>query len=130
MIHLDTSVLVDALTGGGRTAPALRAALADGERIAVSTITLYEWLRGPRRKAELAAQAQLLPTEEAIPFDHRMAASAADMYRRVRRPRGRELDLAIAACALSHDAALWTLNPSDFADIPGLSLFDPHAERR
>jgi predicted nucleic acid-binding protein len=33
------------------------------------------------------------------------------------------MDLAIAACALAHDAALWTLNPNDFADIPDLSLY-------
>lgn len=125
MIHLDTSVLVDALTGGGSTTPALRAAIADGERIAVSTLVIYEWLRGPRRKAELTAQAELFPTNEAIAFDPQMAVAAAELYRRVRRPRGRELDLAIAACALSYDASLWTLNRKDFADIPGLSLYEP-----
>lgn len=125
MIHLDTSVLVDALTGGGSTAPALRQAIEGGERIAVSTIVLYEWLRGPRRKAELAAQAALFPADEAVGFDPRTATIAADLYRRVRRPRGRELDLAIASCALAHDAALWTLNGEDFADIPGLHLYAP-----
>jgi len=125
VIHLDTSVLVDALTGGGSSAPALRAAIEDGERLAVSTIVLYEWLRGPRRQAELAAQAELFPADEAIAFDHQMATRAADLYRRVRRPRGREIDLAIAACALAYDAALWTLNRQDFADLQGLSLYTP-----
>jgi predicted nucleic acid-binding protein len=127
VIHLDTSLLIDALTGGGTTAPALRSALDGGERIVVSSVVLYEWLRGPHRKAELAAQAHLFPAEETISFDHHMAAAAAELYRRVKRPRGREMDLAIAACALAHDAALWTLNPDDFADIPGLSLYDPDA---
>ena len=32
---------------------------------------------------------------------------------------------AIAACALTNEAELWTQNPADFADIPGLVL---HAE--
>jgi predicted nucleic acid-binding protein len=126
MIHLDTSVLVDALTGGA-SAAALRAAIADGERLAVSSLVLYEWLRGPRRASELAAQAQLFPAEEAVALDHTIARSAAELYRRVKRARGREIDLAIAACALSHEASLWTLNRRDFADIPGLGLYDPGA---
>jgi len=29
---------------------------------------------------------------------------------------------AVAACALTNGAALWTLNPKDFSDIPGLRL--------
>ena len=36
--------------------------------------------------------------------------------------RGREIDLAIAACALDDGAAIWTLNPGDFRDVPGLRL--------
>jgi predicted nucleic acid-binding protein len=41
----------------------------------------------------------------------------------LRRARGREIDVAIAACAIEHGATLWTLYPSDFRDIPGLSLY-------
>jgi hypothetical protein len=70
-------------------------------RIAVSAIVLYEWLRGPRRKPELLAQADLFPPDDAIAFDHQMAARAAGLYHRVRPPRGREVDLAIAACGLA-----------------------------
>ena len=50
---------------------------------------------------------------------------AADVYRKVTRPRGRELDIAIAACALTQGASLWTLNHDDFHDIPGLDLHLP-----
>jgi predicted nucleic acid-binding protein len=32
------------------------------------------------------------------------------------------MDLAIAACAIGHGAGLWTLNPDDFRDVPGLVL--------
>jgi predicted nucleic acid-binding protein len=123
MIHLDTSVLVDALTGPRRSAPALREVLHRDERIAITALVLYEWLRGPRRAAELEHQEALLPAAEAWPFGPREAALAAELYRAVARPRQREIDLAVAACALSGGAALWTLNGEDFRDIPGLHLF-------
>lgn len=125
MIHLDTSVLIDALTGPRRSALSLRRAIERGERVVFSTLVLYEWLRGPRLREEQAAQEALFPREAAVPFAAAEAALAALLYRRLQRPRGREIDLAIAACALAHDAALWTLNPSDFADIPGLELARP-----
>jgi predicted nucleic acid-binding protein len=127
MIHLDTSTLVDALTGPRRAAPALRRAIEDGERVQMSTLVLYEWLRGPRRAAELDDQEALFPRDRAIPLDSESAAIAARLYKQLRRARGREIDLAIAACAIAHGASLWTLNRSDFADIPDLELY---AERR
>jgi predicted nucleic acid-binding protein len=125
MIHLDTCVLVDALTGPRRSAGALRALIERGERISFSALVLYEWLRGPRRPEELRVQEALFPAEEAAAFGRPEAALASELYRLVKRPRGRELDLAIAACAILQDAALWTLNPRDFADIPKLRLADP-----
>jgi predicted nucleic acid-binding protein len=125
VILLDTSVLIDALTGARRAAPALRGAIASGERIALSTLVLYEWQRGPRRAEELAAQQALWPSDAAIAFGPDEAATAATLYRSIRTPRGREIDLAIAACAICWSATLWTLNVKDFRDIPGLELFDP-----
>jgi len=122
VIVLDTSVLVEALGAGGSMRGALRDALVRRERLHTPTLVLYEWLRGPRQAAELAAQEALFPGEDAIPFGLREARVAADLYRVVKRPRGREIDLAIAACALSWDARLWTLNVADFEDVPGLEL--------
>ena len=127
MIHLDTSILIDALTGPRRSAAALRAAIAAGERLAVTSLVLYEWRRGPRQEAELAVQDRLLPSTTAIAFDATAAARAAALYRTLKRPRGRELDLAIAACALVHDASFWTLNVDDFKDIPELVLYRPES---
>jgi predicted nucleic acid-binding protein len=124
VIHLDTSLLVDALTGPRRSAPALRGVLERGERISIATLVLYEWLRGPRRESELAHQEALLPAAHAVPFGSREAALAAELYRVVPRARQREVDLGVAACALANGAALWTLNAPDFRDIPGLNLFE------
>ena len=125
MILLDTSVLIDSLTGPRRSARSLRRAIEAGERAVLSTIVLYEWLRGPRQPEELAAQEALFPREAAVAFGAAEAAKAADLYRAVPGARGREIDLAVAACAICWDARLWTLNTRDFDDIPGLEMFRP-----
>lgn len=125
MIVVDTSALVDSLSGPRRSAPRMRALIEAGERLALPTLVLYEWWRGPRRPEELAAQEALFPEDAALSFDLEQAQVAARLYRQVRRARARSVDLAIAAHAVSRDAALWTLNPDDFADIPDLVLVRP-----
>lgn len=123
MIVLDTSVLVDAITEARPLAGALARVLDSGERMLVPTPVLYEWLRGPRKPRELEVQRLLFPDERAIGFGPAEARVAADLYRVLPRPRGRETDIAIAACALTQEGRLWTVNEQDFQDIPGLSLF-------
>lgn len=123
MIVLDTSVLIDGLTGSKRSAAAIRGSLAEGEQILLTTLVLYEWLRGPRLSEELAAQEALFPASKAIPFGPIEATISADLYRAVARPRGREVDLGIAACAIVREAQLWTLNRDDFRDVPGIQLY-------
>ena len=123
MIVLDTTVLVDSLTGEKRSAPALRRVFERSERVLLPALVCYEWLRGPRLPQELALAERLFPKESAIVFGLAEAALSAKLYRSVRHPRGREMDLAIAACAIVRDAELWTLNPADFKDVPGLRLY-------
>jgi hypothetical protein len=55
------------------------------------TIVLYEWLLGPRSPG---------PEENIIVFGHEEARLSADIYPSIGRPRGRKLDIAIAACAI------------------------------
>ncbi len=125
MIIIDTSALIDSLVGPKRSAPRMRSLIEHGERLALPTLVLYEWWRGPRRNEELAAQEALFPTETALPFESEQAELASRLYRLVGRPRGREVDLAIAAHAISRDALLWTLNTGDFHDIPDLKTVPP-----
>jgi predicted nucleic acid-binding protein len=99
--------------------------LEQGERLGLSTMVLYEWLRRPRLPVELAMQESLLPSEAALPFEAADARISAELYRAVPRARSREIDIAIAACAIRRDAELWTLNRADFADIPRLRLVRP-----
>lgn len=123
-IHLDTSALIDSLTGPRRSLDALIALAHEGHRLSLSTIVLYEWLRGPRIRPELMAQEELFPRHASSPFGPAQADLAAKLYRSVKKARGREIDLAVAACALSDNAALWTLNRRDFDDIPNLRLIE------
>jgi predicted nucleic acid-binding protein len=125
VIVVDTSVLIDSLTGPKRSAPALRRIIENGERMLLPSLVLYEWLRGPRLPQEVAAQEALFPSVSAIPYGSDEVALSAKLYRSLRRVRGREIDIAIAACSINREAALWTLNNADFEDIPGLRLCSP-----
>ena len=119
---IDTSALIDSLTGPKRSAKTMRAFIAAGERLLIPSLVLYEWQRGPRTEEELIAQDALLPAAGALPFGAEEAAVAARLYRELPRSRDREIDLAIAAHAVVREDALWTLKVGDFADIPGLLL--------
>jgi predicted nucleic acid-binding protein len=125
VILLDTSILIDGFTSDQRLASHLRRAIEKRERMVISTLVLYEWLRGPRLQEELDLQEALFPSGQALPFGPEDAALSAKLYRTVQMARGREIDLAIAATAINHGARLWTLNRADFADVPGLNLYSP-----
>jgi predicted nucleic acid-binding protein len=122
LIVLDTSALVDSLTGPRESLPRLTELIEAGERILLPTLVLYEWLRGPRLPQELRNCEDLFPEDQVIPFGVPEARVAARLYRSMGSPRRREIDLAIAAVAITHDASLWTLNDEDFRDIKEVSL--------
>ncbi len=122
MIAIDTSALIDSLTGPRRSGPTLRVLIEKGERLVIPSLVLYEWWRGPRLPEELEAQEALFPSENALSFGGDEAALAAELYQGLTRARGREIDIAIAAIAITNEASLWTLNPKDFQGLPGLIL--------
>lgn len=121
-VHLDTSALVAALTGTRPAFGQLIALVSAEHRLAMSALVLCEWESEPRSAEALQVQRTIVPPDRIVAFGPEEAALAAALARSVAHPRGREIDLAVAACALVHDAALWTLNPADFDDIPGLRL--------
>src|SRR5688572_4915226 len=130
LVHLDTSVLVDAFTGERRSLLRLPAATVRADVITFSSIVRYEWLRGPRTEGETEAVDELFALDDVVVFGPREAARAATLYRQVKGARQRQADLAIAACALERGAALWTLNRPDFVDIPELMLYEARSEER
>lgn len=121
-VHVDTSALVDALTGPRRSLDRLIELTDAGHRLAISSLVFAEWLRGPRTKTDLNAQEMLFPSEAVVPFGAAEAALAAKLHAHAPRSIGRDIELAIAACALANGAAILTLIPDDFRDIPGLKI--------
>jgi predicted nucleic acid-binding protein len=125
LIHVDTSVLVDAFTGTRRSLVPLESATIKGDVVTFCSIVLYEWLRGPRTEDEVETVRVFFETDRLATFGERDARTAAALFRQVKRARHRQADLAIAACAIEEGAALWTLNAADFDDVPGLRLYQP-----
>lgn len=124
MIVIDTSAMIDSLSGARNSAAELNRILDAGERIVAPSLVLFEWWRGPRTVEELEIQQVLFPKESSLSFGAEEALIASELYRSVRKPRGREIDIAIAAVVIWNEASLWTLNPRDFSDLPGLELVD------
>ncbi|MGH9535414.1 MAG: type II toxin-antitoxin system VapC family toxin [Terriglobales bacterium] len=122
MTVLDTSVLLAALTGPRPLLRELRRRCAAGERLAVPALVLFDWRLGPRTGEELASQEELFPAAAALPFEAEDAQLAATLFKRLSPGRASAMAIAIAACALRQEAALWTLHGEDFAGIPGLQL--------
>ena len=125
LVHLDTSVLVDAFTGPRHSLANIVGATKVGDVLTFCALVQYEWLRGPRTQAEEESVRRVFSDDAIVALGSREAQAAAALYRQVKRARQRQANLAIAACALEHNARLWTLNQSDFADIPDLVLYQP-----
>ncbi|WP_250476028.1 type II toxin-antitoxin system VapC family toxin [Caballeronia sp. GAFFF1] len=109
--------------------------LAGEAPVFISVISLGELGFGvqacadPVERAGRAAYLQQLERRPVLDVSRRTAAAfgvlAAAVKQSGRSPRPRYNDLWIAAQAIEHGFALMTLNPTDFADLPGLRLVVP-----
>jgi predicted nucleic acid-binding protein len=115
------------------------------DEMAISAITLAELSAGPHEvrgsdeqdaydeRAERARRLEVLQRAESefdpVPFD----AEAARIFGRVtaaviaagRKPRGRVVDLMIAATAIAEGLPLYTTNPADFTALDSLARIIP-----
>ena len=80
----------------------------------------------PAERAVRAACLRQVESRPLLPVSRQTAAAfsllAATVKRAGRSPRPRYNDLWIAAQAIEHSYVLLTVNPGDFADLPGLQL--------
>ncbi|PRY57105.1 hypothetical protein BCF74_11626 [Knoellia remsis] len=121
---LDTSVVIDP---GATPIPGV---------LAISTATLSELHFGvlvakkPEVRAERLRRLSVIQRQfDALPIDDAVAASygrlAAAVVDAGRTPRGRTMDLLIAATAHAHGASLVTRNPKDFRGLEALVTVVP-----
>lgn len=99
----------------------------------ITAITLAELTVGPLVAASIeeraARQAHLQQAEsdfEPIAFDANAARAfgqvVASLRRSGRKATARSYDAMIAATAIANELPLYTCNPADFSDIPGLEV--------
>jgi tRNA(fMet)-specific endonuclease VapC len=121
---LDTNVAIHLRDGD----EAITARIADLDgAVLISIITRVELEGGVYRepayikvrRARLDAMLDAIPT---LAFDDVAADTYGQIVAHVGYSRRKLLDRMIAAHALVHRATLVTLNPDDFADVPGLEL--------
>jgi predicted nucleic acid-binding protein len=120
--HLDTDFMLKAISAKGPEQTLLRRLSNTDGAIEISAIAWYEFCRGPRSPDQEALARSFLEADGIIPFDEAVAASAADLFRRLGSPRKRAADIAIAATALSRGARLLSANSRDYSGIEGLKL--------
>ena len=120
--HLDTDFMLKAIGVKGAEQAVLRRLSDSDASIEISAIAWYEFCRGPRVPEQEALARSYLETDGIIPFDETIAANAADLFRRLGRPRKRAADVAIAATALFRGARLLSANTRDYSGIEGLKL--------
>ncbi len=129
LLLLDTSVLI--ATERGQLSPDALSKVQPGARLSVSVITVSELLHGVHRaKTRWQRQSRqrfltaLLAELEILSFDLSVAREHARIWAELAE-RGENIgpyDLIIAASALSHGAALATLNYREFRKVKGLRV--------
>jgi predicted nucleic acid-binding protein len=119
-IHLDTDFLIRSLRRDSTVDGTMRSWLEEDTALAMSTVAWTEFLWGPVTDSMLDLAARLVP--ERIAFDDRDATLAARLFNASGRRRGSLADCMIAATAIRHDAALATLNTTDFRPLEPAGL--------
>jgi tRNA(fMet)-specific endonuclease VapC len=132
---LDTGIASDYINRRHGVYAASRAAVAQGDRIGIGMPVLGELWAGVELSASRALNVKLLKRQLAEltiwPFDVAAAEKFGEVFADLRR-RGRpmqQIDMQLAAIALSLGNSMVVTKDADFAAIPGLDVVDWSAER-
>lgn len=128
MALMDTTFLIDLMRGRERAVDMLEKLEEEGEPLAVSTVTLFEFYRGietvglapaeKRRVADIVKGRVVLPLDAAA--SERAGQLDATLWR-----EGEPIDpedACIAGIALSRDEVLVTRKGREFGRVPGLRM--------
>lgn len=126
---LDSNIIIPYLADELETVPLVEGLAPFG--ISMSIVTYLETyqgtLRSPDPKGAQDKFEHLLEIVPILPLSLSVARRCArlreDLALQGKRVRNRVFDLVIAATALEHELQLVTRNHSDFADVPGLVLY-------
>lgn len=122
VVHLDTDVLVYALSQRGPERTRLFELSESDAAIQLSAVAWYEFCRGPRTPDQLAVARSFFLDDGIIALSEDIALVAADVFRSLGSPRRRAADIAIGVTAQMSGAVLLTRNTRDFAGIPELVI--------
>jgi len=127
MKFLDTNILSYFLKNDAVVTSKFAGELAKGEEIAITSVTVYEIIKGFKRESRPKKEKlfeEFLKNVKVCHLDGKAIYIAADIYARLCK-KGTPLDTAdifIAAIVLRNDSTLVTNNTEHFNKIPGLRL--------
>ncbi len=113
MIHLDTNLMVDAVTAGSPHVKLLREWLSEGKKLGTSAVAWSEFCNGPHSREQKDAVFALLEKRVAD-FTLKQAEEASRLFHLTGRRRGSHADCMIAAAAMNLGIPVATRNISDF----------------
>ena len=114
MIHLDTNVLIGLAEAETSIVRTIGRWLDDDEKLAVSSITWFEFLCGPLEPDAIELIEQVI-AGRIIVFNAAQAERAAEIFNSAGRQRASRWDCMIAAAAIESRARLATRDGRDFA---------------
>ena len=124
IVILDTSILLDFLTGKGKPIVTKVERLLLDAKAAVSVVSIYELLRGVESSQHLAQRKELISFCTVLDLTLPISQQAAEIYTFLKK-KGSLIhmeDILIAATAVHWRYPVMTLNSKDFSRIPGVRL--------